>query len=71
MTALKMLGNAMWLVGLLATVFGLWCVAGGLRVVVSRRPEERERSSLSAKVGVPFVVGGVVLLFAGMWLANN
>jgi hypothetical protein len=71
MTALKMLGNAMWLIGLLATVFGLWCVAGGLRVVVSRRPEERERSSLSAKVGVPFVVGGVVLLFAGMWLANN
>ena len=71
MTTLKMLGNAMWLIGLLATVFGLWCVAGGLRVVVSRRPEERERSSLSAKVGVPFVVGGVVLLFAGMWLANN
>jgi hypothetical protein len=71
MTALKMLGNAMWLIGLLATVFGLWCVAGGLRVVVSRRPEERERSSLSAKIGVPFVVGGVVLLFAGMWLANN
>jgi len=71
MNALKMLGNAMWLIGLLATVFGLWCVAGGLRVVVSRRPEERERSSLSAKVGVPFVVGGVVLLFAGMWLANN
>ena len=70
MNALKMLGNAMWLIGLLATVFGLWCVAGGLRVVVSRRPEERQRSSLSAKVGVPFVVGGVVLLFAGMWLAN-
>ena len=71
MTPLKLLGNAMWLVGLAATVFGLWCVAGGLRVVVSRRPEERERSSLSAKVGVPFVVGGVVLLFAGMWLANS
>jgi hypothetical protein len=70
MTALKMLGNAMWLVGLAATVFGLWCVAGGLRVVVSRRPEERQRSGLSAKVGVPFVMGGVVLLFAGMWLAN-
>jgi hypothetical protein len=70
MNALKMLGNAMWLIGLLATVFGLWCVAGGLRVVVSRRPEERQRSGLSAKVGVPFVVGGVVLLFAGMWLAN-
>ena len=70
MNALKMLGNAMWLIGLLATVFGLWCVAGGLRVVVSRRPEERQRSSLSAKAGVPFVVGGVVLLFAGMWLAN-
>jgi hypothetical protein len=71
MTTLKMLGNAMWLIGLLATVFGLWCVAGGLRAVVSRQPEERQRSSLSAKVGVPFVVGGVALLFAGMWLANN
>jgi hypothetical protein len=70
MNALKLLGNAMWLIGLLATVFGLWCVAGGLRVVVSRRPKERQRSGLSAKVGVPFVVGGVVLLFAGMWLAN-
>jgi hypothetical protein len=45
-------------------------VAGGLRVVVSRRPDERQRSGLSAKVGVPFVMGGVILLFAGMWLAN-
>jgi hypothetical protein len=71
MTALKLLGTAMWLIGLVATIFGLWCVAGGLRVVVSRRPEERQRSGLSAKVGVPFVVGGVVLLFAGMWLANS
>jgi hypothetical protein len=70
MTALKLLGNAMWLVGLAATVFGLWCVAGGLRVVVSRRPDERERSGLSAKVGVPFAVGGMILVFAGMWLAN-
>ncbi len=71
MNALKMLGNAMCVIGLMATVFGLWCVAGGLRVIVSRRPDERQRSVLSAKVGVPFAVGGMILLFAGMWLANN
>ncbi len=60
----------MWVIGLAATVFGLWCVAGGLRVVVSGRIDERKQSGSAARVGVPFVVVGAALLFGGIWLAN-
>ena len=70
MIALKVLGYSLSLIGLLATVFGLWSVAGGLRVVVSNRSDERSDSTRSVKFGIPFAVGGVVLLFGGIWLAN-
>ena len=70
MMALKMLGYALSFVGLLAAVFGLWSVAGGLRVVVSSRIDERSESMKAVKFGIPFAVGGVVLLFGGIWLAN-
>ena len=70
MIALKVLGYALSLIGLLATVFGLWSVAGGLRVVVSSRVDERSESMKAVKFGIPFAVVGVVLLFGGIWLAN-
>jgi hypothetical protein len=70
MMALEVLGYALSLIGLLATVFGLWSVAGGLRVVVSSRIDERSESVRAVKFGIPFAVGGVVLLFGGIWLAN-
>jgi hypothetical protein len=70
MIALKVLGYALSLIGLLATVFGLWSVAGGLRVVVSSRVDERSESMKAVKLGIPMAVLGVVLLFGGIWLAK-
>jgi prepilin signal peptidase PulO-like enzyme (type II secretory pathway) len=70
MMALKLLGYALSLIGFLSAVFGLWSVAGGLRVVVSRRIDERRESMKAVRFGIPFAVGGIVLLFGGIWLAN-
>jgi hypothetical protein len=70
MAALKVLGNAMWIVGLLSTIFGLWCAAGGLRAIVSRRIDEREQSGRAAKFAVPFIIAGITLVLGGLWLAN-
>jgi hypothetical protein len=70
MMLLRVLGYALSLIGFLSAVFGLWSVAGGLRVVVSGRMDEREQSAKSIKIGVPFAVVGIALLFGGIWLAN-
>jgi hypothetical protein len=70
MTALQILGNALWVIGLLATVFGLWCAAGGLRAVVSRRIDEQRQGSTAARFAVPFIIVGVALLLGGLWLAD-
>jgi hypothetical protein len=70
MIGVRILGNILWVVGGLMAVFGLWSVAGGLRVVVSGRIDERNQSGKAAKIGIPFAVIGVVLLFVGIWLAN-
>ena len=70
MIALKLLGYALSFIGFLSAVFGLWSVAGGLRVVVSSRIDERNESMKAVRFGIPFAVGGVVLLFGGIWLAN-
>ena len=64
------MGYALSSIGFLSTVFGLWSVAGGLRVVVSSRIDERSESMKAVRLGMPFAVGGVVLLFGGIWLAN-
>jgi hypothetical protein len=69
-TPLEVLGNLMRLVGLLLTVVGLWFSAGGLRVVVSGRIDERRRSANSLKFGAPMLAVGLVLLFGGTWLVN-
>ena len=65
-----MLAHALRLVGLLATLAGLWFSAGGMRVIVSGRIDERRRSAKSLRLGLPLLVAGVVLLFGGTWLAK-
>jgi hypothetical protein len=70
MTAINLLGHGVQLLGVLATVFGLWCAAGGLRAVVSNRVDERRQSGRTAKIAVPFIVSGVTLLLVGTWVAG-
>ncbi len=67
---MQVLGNVLRLVGLFLTVSGLWFSAGGLRVVVSGRIDERKRSAKSLKLSLPLLVVGLLLLFGGTWLAN-
>ena len=55
---------------LLATFVGLWFSAGGMRVVVSGRIDERRRSAGSLKRGLPLLAFGLILLFGGTWLVR-
>jgi uncharacterized membrane protein len=57
-------------VGLVLIVYGLWKSAGGMRVVVSGRIDERKRASKSLKIGLPLLVLGLAAEFFGMWLAS-
>lgn len=70
MTLLELLGNVVRFTGLLATFIGLWFSAGGMRVVVSGRLDERRRSADSFKLGLPLLCLGLLLLFGGTWLAR-
>jgi hypothetical protein len=67
---LETLGNAVRFVGLVVTVIGLWFSAGGMRVVVSGRIDERHRSASSLKRGLPLLALGLLLLFGGTWLVR-
>jgi uncharacterized membrane protein len=58
------------IVGLVLIVYGLWKSAGGMRVVVSGRIDERNRASKSLKFGLPLLVLGLAVEFFGMWLAS-
>jgi hypothetical protein len=69
-TALELVAYIVRLVGLLIVLPGLWLSAGGLRLVVSGRIDEQQRSARSLKLGLPLLVFGVLLLFGGTWLAN-
>jgi hypothetical protein len=69
-TAIELVGNIARLVGLLTLLPGLWFLAGGMRVVVSGRIDERRRSARSLRVGVPLLIAGLLLLFGGTWLVN-
>jgi hypothetical protein len=68
--ALEVVANIVRLIGLVLLVPGLWWLAGGLRVVVSGRIDERRRSASSLKIGLPLLVVGLLLFFGGTWLAN-
>ena len=67
---MEILANVLRFVGLFVTVSGLWQLAGGVRWVVSGRVDERQRSANSARLGLPLLVVGIILLFGGTWLAN-
>ena len=67
---MEVLANVVRFVGLVTTAAGLWFSAGGLRVVVSGRIDERRRSADTLKWGMPLLITGLVLLFGGTWLAN-
>jgi hypothetical protein len=68
--ALEVFANVVRIVGLIAALPGLWWLAGGLRVVVSGRIDERRRSASSLRLGLPLLVVGLLLIFGGTWLAN-
>ena len=57
-------------VGLVLIVYGLWKSAGGMRVVVSGRIDERNRAPKSLKIGLPVLALGLAVEFLGMWLAS-
>jgi hypothetical protein len=66
----EIVANFIRIVGLLLVLPGLWFSAGGMRVVVSGRIDERKRSASSLRIGLPLLVVGVVMLFGGTWLVN-
>ena len=67
---IEFLTNSLRFVGLFITVSGLWQLTGGLRLVVSGRIDERQRSASSMKRGWPMLIIGVILLCGGNWLAK-
>jgi hypothetical protein len=69
-TLVETLGNLLRFAGFVAALAGLWYSAGGLRVVVSGRIDERHRSANSLKRGVPLLVLGIVLFVGGTWLVQ-
>jgi hypothetical protein len=69
-TALEIAANCLRLIGFAVTVAGLWFSAGGMRVVVSGRVDERRKSSKSLKLGLPLLAVGLMLFVGGTWLAN-
>jgi hypothetical protein len=66
---LEFVANIGRVVGTVMTVVGLWYSAGGLRVVVSGRIDERRQSANSLRRGLPLLLLGLFLLFGGAWLA--
>ena len=70
MTPIETLGNVARFAGLLVTIIGLWFSAGGMRVVVSGRIDERRRSAMSLKKALILLAVGIALLIAGTWLVN-
>ena len=71
MTLVELVGNVLRFAGLVATIVGLWFSAGGVRVVVSGRLDERRQSAMSLKKSLVLLVVGVVLLVFGTWLVNS
>jgi hypothetical protein len=69
-SGLEIVANLVRLAGLVVVLPGLWFSAGGMRVVVSGRIDERKRSASALRWGLPLLIVGVLLLFGGTWLAN-
>jgi len=66
----EVLANVVRFVGLAMSVVGLWYSAGGLRVVVSGRIDERKKSAQSLQLGVPLLIAGLLLLFGETWFMS-
>jgi hypothetical protein len=66
----EFLANIARVVGVVMTLVGLWQAAGGLRVVVSGRIDERRKSASSFRRGLPLLAVGLLLLFGGTWIAS-
>ena len=67
---LEALAIVLRFVGLMMAIPALWWLAGGLRVIVSGRIDERRRSASSLKLGLPILIAALLLIFSGTWLAN-
>jgi hypothetical protein len=67
---MEILANMIRVMGLILVLPGLWFSAGGMRVVVSGRIDERKQSAKSLRIGLPLLAVGVLMLFGGTWLAN-
>jgi hypothetical protein len=67
---LEIFANVVRLGGLVTLLPGLWLSAGGMRVVVSGRIDERRSSAKSLRTGLPLLIVGLGMLFGGTWLAN-
>jgi hypothetical protein len=70
-TSVELLGNVMRFAGPLVAIVGLWFSAGGVRVIVSGRIDERQRSAMSLKRALALLVIGLLLLIAGTWIVNS
>jgi uncharacterized protein YjeT (DUF2065 family) len=68
---LALLSILLRLAGLTLVVIGLWFSAGGLRVVVSGRIDERNSAQHSLKLGLPLLGAGLVVLWFGFWLEGH
>jgi hypothetical protein len=69
-TSTEAVANMVRFVGLILAIAALWWLAGGMRVVVSGRIDERRRSANSLKLGLPLLGFAILLIFGGTWLAN-
>ena len=70
MSSLEAFANVLRIVGLILVIPGLWWLAGGMRVVVSGRIDERRRSASALKLGLPLLIVSLLLIFGGTWLVN-
>jgi hypothetical protein len=69
-TAVEAVANMVRFLGLLIALPALWWSAGGLRMVVSGRIDERRRSASSLILGLPLLIVAILLIISGTWLAN-
>ena len=68
---LELLSIVLRLAGVTLIILGLWFSAGGLRMVVSGRIDERNTAQHSLKLGLPILGGGLVVLWFGFWLEGH
>jgi len=67
---MESIANFIRFVGVIVAVVGLWFSAGGMRVVVSGRIDERRKSARSLKWGLPLLAAGGLLFVGGTLLIN-